>query len=186
MHIRKILTYDVYANTVGAARYQHVVKLLNQSIDPDTLLTDSLDCGKQAVLTSPLKRAVQCIKRDSALSITASPQLTEIAFPLQEYCTENDFLEYGSVAVRKAFVQAFIEDKLCVPHKQLKKELEDILILRGQAKPPLCISHTFRMKLLEIYASIGDDLFRNPSLLGTYVSPEKHLYEFGEIIEVRI
>jgi hypothetical protein len=184
MHIKKILAYDVYAKTIGTVRYQYVSKLLNQSVDPETLLLNSLDCSQQAVFTSPQKRAVSCIKKDSTSSISTYPALNEIAFSLQEFCNEKDFLRDGSSAVRKAFVQAFIEDKLHTSHEVLQTELASIFELSKQAKPPLCISHTFRMKLLEIYANIGKSLFQNPAIIQKYIDYNKHLYEFGEIIEI--
>lgn len=184
MYIQKILEYDVYAKTTGTARYQRVLKLLNQSIDPKTLLPNSINCGQQAVLTSPRKRAISCIKKDSTLSISISPELNEIAFSLQEFCTEENFRKNGSTAVRKAFVQAFIEDKLDISHVQLQTELASILALSKQEEPPLCISHTFRMKLLDIYANIGDNLFKNPTTIKEHIDCKEHLYEFGEIIEI--
>lgn len=184
MYIKKILAYDVYAETTGTARYQHVIKLLNQSIDPETLLPNLIDCGQQAVSTSPRKRAVSCINKDSTSSISVYPALNEIAFSLQKFCSEEDFLRDGSSAVRRAFVQAFVEDKLGISHKQLQTELEGILTQSKQVEPPLCISHTFRMKLLEIYANIGGDLFQNPTIIHKYIDCDKHLYEFGETIKI--
>lgn len=184
MYIQKILEYDVYAKTTGTARYQHVLKLLNQSIDPRTLLPNSINCDQQAVLTSPRKRATSCIKKDSTSSISISLELNEIAFSLQEFCTEENFLKDGSTAVRKAFIQAFIEDKLETSHEKLQTELEAILALSKQTESPLCISHTFRMKLLEIYADIGDNLFINPTTIEEHIDCKKHLYEFGEIIKI--
>lgn len=184
MRIQKILAYDVYANTTGTTRYQRVLNLLNQTIDPATLLPNSLDCSQQTVFTSPRKRAVTCINSDSASSVTEHQELNEIAFSLQEFCSEEDFLKNGSDAVRRAFVQAFIENKLSISHKQLQIELESVFELNKQANPPLCISHTFRMKLLEIYANVGNDLFQNPVIIKDFTDSSKHMYEFGEIIEI--
>lgn len=184
MYIKKILAYDVYAQTTGTARYEHVIKLLNQSIDPKTLQPNSIECSQRVVLTSPRKRATSCIKKDSASPISISPELNEIAFSLQEFCTEENFLKGGSTAVREAFVQAFIEDKLETSHKKLQMELKNIVTLSKQARQPLCISHTFRMKLIEIYANIGDDLFQNPTIITEHIDCEKHLYDFGEVIEI--
>lgn len=184
MYIKKILTYDVYAQTTGTARYLHVLKLLNQSIDPETLLPNSMDCSQQTVFSSPRKRALSCIKKDSTSSISVYPALNEITFSLQEFCNEENFLRDGSSAVRKAFVQAFTENKLGTSHKQLQLELESVLKLSNQTEPPLCISHTFRMKLLEIYAHIGENLFQNPETIKEHIDCNKHLYEFGEIIEI--
>ena len=170
MYIQKILEYDVYANTTGTARYQHVLKLLNQSIDPKTLLPNSINCGQQAVLISPRRRAISCIQTDTTASITVSPELNEIPFSLQEFCSEEDFLKHGSTAVRTAFAEAFIENRLGISHEQLQTELESIIKLSKQAKPPLCISHTFRIKLLAIYANIGDNLFQNPTTIKEHIN----------------
>lgn len=184
MYIKKILAYDVYEQTSGTARYEHVIKLLNQSVDPVTLQPNSIDCGQQNVFTSPRKRAISCIKKDSASSISVSLELNEIAFPFHEFCTEENFLKSGSTAVREAFVQAFTEDKLATPHKQLQIELDNVILLSNQPEPPLCISHTFRMKLLEIYANIGESLFENPMIIQEHIDPNEHLYEFGDVIEL--
>lgn len=184
MHIKKILTYDVYAETTGTDRYKRVCNLLNQIIDPDTLKPDSIECNEKHVLISSRKRALSCTKKDSASSISVSPELNEIAFPLQEFCSEEDFLKGGSTAVREAFVQAFIKDKLETSHKKLQLELRNIVTLSKQMEQTLCISHTFRMKLLEIYANIGDDLFQNPTIIKEHIDCKKHLYDFGEIIEI--
>lgn len=184
MQIKKMLAYDVYAETAGADRYRRVCDLLNQKIDPYTLHSDTMECNDKHILTSPRKRAISCIKKDSAASISVSPELNEIAFPLQKFCTEEYFLKDGSTAVRKAFVQAFIENKLNIPHEQLQTELTNIVALRNQEEQPLCISHTFRMKLLELYANIGDNLFKDPTVIKEHIDCTKHLYEFGEIIEI--
>lgn len=184
MYIQKILPYDVYAKTTGTSRYMHVSNLLNQTVDPETMEPNSLDCAQQTVFTSPRRRALSCLKEDSASSVIVFTSLNEITFSLQEFCDEESFFHAGSTAVRKAFVDAFIEDKLGTSHKQIHTELENILLLRNQIKPPLCISHTFRMKLLEIYANIGDALFQKPSIIKDYIDCGKHLYKFGEIIEI--
>lgn len=184
MYIKKILAYDVYARTIGTARYQYILKLLDQSVDPETLIPNSIDCTQQAVLISPRRRAISCIQIDTTSSITVSPELNEIAFSLQEFCSEEDFLKHGSTAVRTAFVAAFIKNMLSISHEQLQTELESVIKLSKQIDPPLCISHTFRMKLLEIYASIGEGLFQNPAIIKEYINYNKHMYEFGEIIEI--
>jgi len=183
MQIKKILAYDVYAETADADRYRRVCDLLNQKIDPCTLHSDTMECSDKHVLTSPRKRAISCIKKDSAASISVSPELNEIAFPLQKFCSEEYFLKDGSTAVRKAFVQAFTENKLSIPHEQLHTELAIIAALRNQEQL-LCISHTFRMKLLELYANIGDKLFQNPTIIKEHIDCKKHLYDFGEVVEI--
>ena len=64
---------------------------------------------------------------------------------------------------------AFTENKLCISHDQLQTELESVIKISKQTDPPLCISHTFRMKLLEIYSKIGENLFQNPSIIKEYI-----------------
>ena len=184
MIIQKILRYDIYAGTHGSDRYKHVCNLLMQTVDPDTLLPDTLDCRDQVVLTSPRQRATTCIKTSSAKSVTEISELNEITFQLNNFCTEESFLKNGSSAVRSAFIEAFIANKLGVPHTQLQSELDFILNLSKQHNPPLCVSHTFRMKLIEIYSHIGAELFNNPNIIKKYIDPERHLYTFAETIEI--
>lgn len=184
MVIQKILSYDIYAGTYGPDRYKHVCNLLMQTVDPNTLLPDTLDCRDQIVLTSPRPRATACIKISSAKSVTEISELNEIIFQLNIFCNEESFLKSGSSAVRSAFIEAFIANKLGVLHTQLQGELDFILNLSRQRNPPLCISHTFRMKLIEIYSHIGAELFINPNIIRQYINPERHLYTFEETIEI--
>ena len=184
MTIQKILAYDLYSNTTGSARYQRVCAVLEQSIEPLTLQPDTLDCGHQPVLCSPRARARFCLDTSTATSVTITPELNELAFSLADFCSEEQFLARGSSAVRHAFTQAFIADQLSLSHEQLKTELDFILSFKHQPRPPLGISHTFRMKLLEIYAAVGAELFDQPASIEKHLDTQHHLYAFGHILEL--
>lgn len=184
MIIQKILKYDLYAETSGRDKYTRVCSLLEQSIEPETLMPKALDCHGKPVATSPRQRAVDCIKISSAKSITEMSALNEIPFSLKNFCSEAEFLKNDSSAVRRSFITAFESDQLLISHSQLQKELDDILLLKHTSPHLLCISHTFRMKLIGTYNLVGAELFSKPSIIGKYLDPNKHLYNFGEMIVV--
>jgi hypothetical protein len=184
MNIQKILAYDLYSNTTGTARYQRVCAVLEQSVEPLTLHPHMLACGQQPILCSPRARARDCLDSRTATAVTITPELNELAFSLAEFCSEELFLEQGSTAVRQAFIQAFSTDKLSVSHLELKAELDFILSVKNQPHPPLSISHTFRMKLLEIYATVGAELFDQPASLEKHLDSQNHFYAFGHILEL--
>mgnify|MGYP006969352015 FL=1 len=184
MMIQKILPYDLYANTTGTARYHRVGNILNQTLDPDSQHPRALDCNTQPVYTSTLKRAHTCIDTDTTTSITHLESLNEITFDLHRFCNEVHFLQVGSTAVRSAFVEAFVSNQLALSHTQLRSELIEILSLSHHTEPPLCLSHTFRMKLISVYSDIGDELFDTPTSIVKHLDTTKHLYKFGEMIEV--
>ena len=184
MNIQKILAYDLYTNTTGTARYQRVCAVLEQSVEPLTLHPNTLDCGHQPVLCSPRARALDCLDTRTATAVTITPELNELAFSLADFCSEERFLEQGSTAVRQAFTQAFITNQLSVSHPELKAELDFILSFKNQSHPPLGISHTFRLKLLEIYAAVGAELFDQPASLEKHLDSQNHFYAFGHVLEL--
>lgn len=184
MIIQKILSYDIYEGTTGTDRYNRICNILMQTLDPDTLFPDTLDCRDQTVFTSPRPRAVNCLKISSTKSVAEISELNEITFKLNNFCSEQSFLKHGSSAVRSAFIEAFMANKLGTSHSQLQRELDFVLELSRQSNAPICISHTFRMKLIQIYSQIGNELFNNPSVIEKYINPEKHIYTFGETLEI--
>lgn len=184
MEIRKILSYNIYGDAQGKERYRRVCDLLAQRIDPTTNEPGMLHCSESVTYTSPRLRATSCIDIGSVLSLTELNALNEIPFALEQYCSEADFLQDRSTAVRRAFLRAFVENGLAITHTQLREELISIVNLKRDTPSPLCISHTFRMKLIAIYSEIGDILFTNPESLYTHIDPKNHMYDFGESIYI--
>lgn len=182
MEIIKILPYDVYGGDVS--KYKYVCDLLMQTIDPVSLEPGKLNCRNLYVYTSPRRRAITCINVDTAKSIIINESLNEIPFSLRRYCSEENFIQYGSVAVRKAFNDSFVNDDLGISHQKLQYEIKEILHLHEVSRPVLCVSHTFRMKCIEVYNQIGDRMFKEPGQIRKFINPKKHLFHFGEEIAV--
>lgn len=183
MTITKILPYNPYGED-ESQKYPYVCDLLSQKIDPPSLEPGSLNCYGKRVFVSPLRRSIECVDKASAESFEMSELLQEIPFSLGKFCGEAEFVQQGSTAVRNAFVQAFISDGLNISHQRLKKELELLFELGKDNEDALFVSHTFRMKLIEIYSKVGDGLFSNPKIISKYLDVDKHLYNFGDTINV--
>jgi len=183
MQVQKILSYDVYGESTGNS-YQYVCDLLTQDIDPPSREPNNLNCRGYLVYTSSLKRAVGCIDNDTSKDVIIKKALNEIPFSLEKYCTKELFKDEGGFAVRSAFVTAFIEDNLDVTREQLQREIIEVLALGIGEEQIMLLTHTFRMKLIEVYGQIGSELFTNPGCIKNFIKPETKLFEFGEIINI--
>ena len=183
MKFQKILSYDVYGSD-HTSRFNYVCSLLNQTTDPDTLEPKKIIGEAKAVFISPRKRALTCLNQDRAISITILPELNEIPFDLKLGCTAAEFQTHGSLAVRRAFLELFVTNKLGLSHKILKAELDYLLELSAKNTEALAISHTFRLRLLETYHQTDRQLFAEPALIKKYLDPTVHWADFGSFIDI--
>ncbi len=178
MLMKKIAPYNPYGDE-SENRYQYVCRLLLQKVDPPSIAPKSIDCMGRVTYHSTLFRAVDCIDRTNAPRLVPNRDLNEIAFNLDDYCSESVFKSEKSNAVRKAFVQGFIDDRLSERRDSLQlrvKRVSDIAINQSQT---LAVSHTFFMKLFQVYWDCGELLFSHPEVLRAYIDPKKHLFPFG-------
>lgn len=185
MHFQKILSYDVYG-THREGRFTHVCSLLNQTNDPDTLEPAKLFADNTHVFISPRKRAIGCLNQTTAVSVTILPALNEIPFDLERVCTPAELEARGSVAVRSAFLQLFINNQLSINHKTLQEECEYLLTISKDHPEALAISHTFRLRLLETYLKTNRRLFDEPALIQEHLNPKEHWADFGSFIPMSI
>lgn len=183
MQITKILSYNVYGNHTSN-RFQHVCDLLSQKSDPQSDELDSLDCKNNIVYTSPLARAVSCIAEKTVREIHTEKALSEIPFALDLFCSEEEFFHGGSTAVRKAFIIAFSQNALLLSHEILQNECDQILSIANTQRTTLCVSHSFRMKVLQAYIQYGTQLFRDPLLIKKYINPKNKMFNFGDSIYI--
>lgn len=184
MEITKILSYDLYGTTTGIEKYHRVCALLRKQFDPSSLQVQQLDCARQAVFMSPRRRAFSCIDNTTYTSIDTKRELDELGFRFEDFCSADTYAERGSIAVREAFVEAFVSNSLDVTLETLRQELQTILAWAKQEQPPLCVSHTFRMKVLSLYSEVGEVLFNNPSMIRSLIDCRQHLFPFGATITV--
>lgn len=185
MRIYKIPAYDLYANTTGTARFARVCDLLAQRIDPPTQHPQSFDCKSAPVYCSSLQRAHQCVDPTSTPLLTLYPGLNEIPFELSQFCDSDTFARDGSTAVRLAFVTAFANDALLIPLQQIKDELLELERIAAAHPTAIAITHTFRMKIIELYVERGDRIFDDPEQVLQRIDPRRHLYPFGATLSFR-
>lgn len=181
MKVVKILPYSVYGE-IGNA-YEYVCNLLMHRVDPPSLKPSELDCRNAKVFCSPRKRALDCLNRSTASSVAVTDILDEIPFDIKPYCTPDEFKRGGSTVVRRAFIQAFVDNQLNLSRDEIQTQLEAVRKLALEHSDALAISHTFRMKLLMIYQEIGNELFRSPEVIQYHIDPHRHILQFGESIE---
>ena len=181
MTITKILSYTVYPPEGDG--YDHVCRLLAQEIDPPSDHPHELALGDGLVFLSPLRRAVECIGSPSAKVRIIEP-LREIPFRLQDFCSREMFAELRSTAVRRAFVEGFVADRLLLSRRQLREDVLEIEKLATAHPDAHLVSHTFRMKILQLYYQTNGAIFDRPELIRDILSTDTHWLAFGETLEL--
>jgi len=174
MKFIKIPKYNLYPDTQKEDIFEYICNILNQTEDPETLEKGSID-NEELLYCSPLKRSTQSISQEKFIILN---QLREIPFELKNLISEDDYEREGSIAVRRAFKEAFISDKLLISREQIQKENEYILSLEKNA---VFLSHTFRIALILIQIKTKNQIYKNPKLVNKYIDENKKIMEFKEI-----
>ena len=175
--VRKTLGYDP---TCGGrfSRYEGYDRIALGLEDPGILAGQKkLVTGDVRVLCSPRKRA-----RDSVMGgkVETTHLLDEVMFDLSELVGEEEYVRCGSNLVRRRFVKAFENDELGEKRVEVKTRMERLLRrLKKEPGEVLLVSHSFFMKILEIYLS-HKKLFERPKILREYFNTDKKTYNFGE------
>ena len=180
MTITKILSYTVYPPEGDA--YDHVCRLLAQEIDPPSDHPHELALGG-LVFLSPLRRAVECVDPQRA-EVCAIEPLREIPFRLQDFCSREAFAELRSTAVRKAFVEGFVADRLLLSRRQLREDVLEVEKLAAAHPGTHFVSHTFRMKIFKLFYQTDGAIFDRPELMCDLLPTDKHWLAFGETLEL--
>lgn len=138
-----------------------------------------------AIFCSPLRRGVQTAEIFGQVlnqgNIIEVEELKEVLFDLKSLVSENEFKEKGSTLVRQRFIDAFIQDQLLESRTRLKERAESLLqrIANLDGRTYLLISHSFFMKLLQIYLK-NNNLFDQPELLQKYFDVTKKTFDHGD------
>lgn len=139
------------------------------------------------IVSSDLKRAKETAKLYSKQGGSSLLQeLREVKFSLKDLVTEDEYEKNGSIAVRRKFVEKFVEDKLLESREDIKRRLvrfSNILRERGEKKI-LVISHSFLMKMMEAYFKFGYDVFKYPETLAMFIKPNRKTYDFMKGFEL--
>lgn len=192
VYVRKIARYQPEHN--GLDRYDGYDEITTKRFDPPIIEISermSLPDGVGSILSSDALRARQTTehyKGAEKFPSTYSPLWAEVAFSLKKLISKDEYVEHGSDLVRERFIQAFISDTLDESRDDLQKRLESCLGLlkNHQSTNVLVVSHSFFMKILEIYILTNSRLFDNPELLAEHVDPMKKLYDFNTGFDLQI
>lgn len=123
--------------------------------------------------------------------LVETPFLAEVHFSLKDLVSQEEYEEKGSNLVRQRFIERFISnDNLTMEQfsnetmessrsiqKRINDFLAELLNDKYQNKKLIAISHSFFMKVLEIYLE-EPTLFENPALLAKHFDWQKRTFEF--------
>lgn len=180
IHFIKILPYQIYTSLDTTERFKRACKILSQETNPQSLHPKELDPKTDLIYYSPLKRSVECIDRKPGKTYTTMSQLQEIPFNITLKISQKDFEDLGSQAVRTAFVELFLEDRLSISRARLFSEIKSMLkIFKTKPNDISAVSHSFRMKIIEAYIATQGSIETNPKLIHHYIFPDSKTYEFG-------
>ena len=176
----KILEYEL--NPSSEDVFSYLCRLTKQAIDPPSKATGKLELSADVVLHSPLRRAVECLKKNSQAEYQPMGQLREIPFDLEKVCSKEEWAREGEVIVRRNFKKAFLEDRLLTSREELFREVKEVIhVCRKLSKRHrvAVVSHSFRLKLIEAFLETGGELEKRPELINDYILDHEKTYEFG-------
>lgn len=171
----KYSKYDGYKLIALQKNSPNINKIIN--IEPIEL--------NSLIFTSPLKRAEETAgsisKKLKLNSIVIVKELSEVLFDLQNLVSKDEYEKFGSALVRKRFIEAFISDELEESRGKLEKRIKKLLkkIERLPDGNYLLISHSFFMKILQVYLK-ENKLFLEPEILRKEFNYRKKTFDFGK------
>lgn len=192
IYFRKILKYNpTFGNQFS--KYEGYSQITLQQTDPSIEIkqTDSLEVLTPIsfpVFASSLKRGQDTARKYfDENKIVCLEELREIKFDLAKLLTNEEYLAQGSNLVRQRFIEAFIKDDLREKRSQIEDRIKFLMekFSRLDEGNYLAISHSFFMKIFEIYTQ-NNNLFSNPKIFKKYFDPNKKTFEFGEGFEFKI
>lgn len=176
----KILSYRLSPESGDV--FDYLCDVTSQKNDPPSLEPGRLVLTEPIIFHSTLKRARECLAKNSSARFYPRKDLAEIPFDLVKVCPRELWDEEGSVAVRRGFKRAFINDQLGVSRQQIFEEIRDLLTLcRNQipGKNMAVVSHSFRLALIEAFVATRGLIESNPSLIADFINDSQKRYEFG-------
>lgn len=147
-----------------------------------------LDKLENIIFSSPLKRARETsrsiAKKYKSQKIIVLEELKEVMFDLKSLLTEEEYLKEGSNLVRKRFIESFIKDQLVEKRAEIKSRVDSArdILSKYPVGNYLLISHSFFMKILQIYLK-NNKLFDHPEILSKEFDYKLKTFEFGEGFE---
>ena len=177
IHFVKILAYPFLPE--GQDPHPYLEQLTTQIVDPPSLHLGEYLPLTPTVFCSPLRRAREmlAVRPDQKLRIL--PELREVPFSFVSLCTPEEWSTQANVIVRRRFKEAFIQDRLLVTRRVLEQEIRTVLALAAEEDPCTCISHSFRLKLIEAFLKAEGELFRVPERIHEVFPDDQETYAWG-------
>jgi len=110
-------------------------------------------------------------------------ELAEILFDIKKLCTRKEWQKEKSNIIRRRFKEFFINDQLPIKRVEIFNEIKRVLnncLSRSEFFDITIISHSFRLKLIEIFIETKGEIVETPVLIHKYILDDKKTYEFGE------
>lgn len=143
--------------------------------------------GADFIFHSPSLRTRQTAEAirqilSSNATLVETPFLSEVYFSLKDLVSQKEYEEQGSNLVRKRFIESFMaNDKKIESRELLLARINNLFGLlksqKYQGKKIVCVSHSFFMKVFEVYLK-ELTLFENPTLLSKHFDWQKRTFEF--------
>jgi hypothetical protein len=187
--IRKTFRYDPTVNG-KYSKYDGYYLIGKQEVDPEIVAAPQLKKFNetQVVFCSKLKRGIEtALKISKDKNVIVLPELNEVRFDLGTLVNINEYDKYGSYLVRKRFINAFIENNLLETREDIEIRIEKLFKLLKNFPDGnyLMISHSFIMKILQIYIK-DRNLFKKPEMIRKYFDVNNRTYEFGTGFEFNL
>lgn len=187
--VRKIFKYDPTVNG-KYSRYDGYRLMGLRKLDPEIIRLKRTISGIQVekIYCSGLRRGKETAKllkkHFGVEKVNILPKLNEIVFDLEDLLTKDEYQQYGSDLMRKRFIESFAKDCLVEKRKQIKRRMDELIIAVGIQKEEniLLVSHSFFMKILQVYLKDGE-LFDKPKKLEKFFNMNQKTFEFGEGFE---
>jgi broad specificity phosphatase PhoE len=182
--VRKIFPYDPTFDG-KYSKYEGYALITTQELDPGIISEIYIKVDKSTkIYASYLNRSRQtasAIGNTSGITnIGILKDLAEIKFDLKKLLRIDEYDKYGSILVRQRFVEDFINDDLMEKRVEIKKRIDRILTTLETAEETkiLLISHSFFMKIMEVYLN-NKDLFTKPRILKDFFDTNKRTFDNG-------
>jgi hypothetical protein len=190
--VRKIFKYDPTFNNTYS-RYEGYSLITRQEIDPpveNSNIIENLESISSPIYCSNLLRGKQSAKIFAAglniSKIIDIAELNEVLFDLTQLVSKEEFESEGSTLVRKRFIESFIDNALLESRDAIELRIKNIFRILSDLPENnyLLISHSFFMKLLQIYLN-NSNLFEQPTILRQEFDCKKKTFDFGKGFDFR-
>lgn len=148
--------------------------------------------GIKIIVHSSLRRAretARVIKNllEERPQVLTSNYLSEVKFSLKDLLTQNEYENEKSNLVRQRFIEGFIKNTLLETREEIFIRIKNLgqflkKLEAGSNAKIICVSHSFFMKILQIYL-IDDRLFDSPEILAKHFNPSQRTFEFCQGFE---